>query len=124
MVPSGLVKSMRNCALDNTCATSEEIMTPVFLPKNAPASSPSCGHEACSKAPTSVASVELSTASINIFPIRPVAPAIAIFIICFFVSYSLNIAEETKFSNNTKYSKYFYLASLAGTSFNAPGPKG
>ena len=57
-------------------------------PMVAPASSPNSEQDSCSSAPTSSASAQLSTASINIFPMRPVAPAIAIFIICIFVSYS------------------------------------
>jgi hypothetical protein len=78
-VPSGRVKSIRNSQSARPLASSDWIATPASWPENAPASVPMLGEPGTSSAPANVASGAAAMASTSIRPMRPLAPATAIF---------------------------------------------
>ena len=78
-MPSGRVKSIRQSAPASARSNSEWITTPVSWPEKAPASLPMKGEPATSRAPDRVASGAAAMASISMRPMRPLAPATAIF---------------------------------------------
>src|SRR5262245_51263573 len=78
-VPSGRVKSTSTAPRGMTCAAASPIFTPQDEPTSSPASFPMSGLPFSSSAAVSLRSGERSTASMRARPIRPAAPAIAIF---------------------------------------------
>src|SRR5690606_21703090 len=79
-VPSGRVKSIRNWEPARPFARSDSMAIPAGLPRNAAASVPMAGDAGISSAPDNCASSALRMASTSMWPIRPDAPATAIFI--------------------------------------------
>ena len=78
-VGSGRVKSMSTSLWAITASASSEMAMPVFRPMAKPASRPSASEPECSIAPLNTVSGCFSTASIKTRPMRPFAPAMAIF---------------------------------------------
>ena len=76
-VASGRVKSISTRAPRRPASRSAVTGTPEAQPAKAPASWPSAGLSARSSAPASAQSSAARTASISIWPMRPVAPAMA-----------------------------------------------
>src|SRR6185503_19192841 len=78
-VPSGRVKSTSTPPRTAAFAGSSPIFTPQGAPTSSPASFPTSGPPFISRAAASLRSLERTTASIRARPMRPDAPAIAIF---------------------------------------------
>src|SRR5580765_1375083 len=78
-VPAGRVKSIRKPASARPLSRSEVMATPARLPRKAAASLPRLGESGTSRAPVRIMSSAFWMASISMRPMRPEAPATAIF---------------------------------------------